>query len=100
MPKSSASCVGPSVTQYEVELGPGVKVEKVYQPAAQHRLRGGQFGCAYPFTDSPASPPIGIEIPNEDREIVHLGDVLRSDKAVGDPNPMLSGIGKASKATS
>jgi S-DNA-T family DNA segregation ATPase FtsK/SpoIIIE len=84
---------GPTVTRFEVELGAGVKVNSVLNLSNEikYALASGELRFLAPI---PGRSAIGIEVPNRSRQLVTLGDVLRSKEAQRDKHPMSVALGR------
>jgi DNA segregation ATPase FtsK/SpoIIIE, S-DNA-T family len=84
---------GPTVTRLEIELGPGVKVNRVLSLSNEikYALASGELRFLAPI---PGRSAIGVEVPNRSRTLVTLGDVLRSGEAERDKHPMAVALGR------
>jgi DNA segregation ATPase FtsK/SpoIIIE, S-DNA-T family len=83
---------GPTVTRFEIELGPGVKVNRVLSLANEikYGLASGELRFLAPI---PGRSAIGVEVPNRTRKVVTLGDVLRSKPSQRDRHPLAVPLG-------
>jgi DNA segregation ATPase FtsK/SpoIIIE, S-DNA-T family len=83
---------GPTVTRFEIELGPGVQVKKVANMGDDiaYALAAPDVRIVAPI---PGKSAIGVEVPNRQRDLITLGDILRSDEAQRDPHPLTVAIG-------
>ncbi len=85
--------VGPTVTRYELELAPGVKVNRV--TGLSHDIA---YAMASPdvriLAPIPGRSAIGVEVPNKQRQLVTLGDILTSSEAQQATHPLECGLGR------
>lgn len=84
---------GPTITRYELVPGERVRVKKVTDLAPEYKLAA-KTGAVRVLDVIEGKSAIGVEIPNKEREVVSLGDILRASIASGNPSPLLLGLGR------
>jgi S-DNA-T family DNA segregation ATPase FtsK/SpoIIIE len=85
--------VGPTVTRFELELGPGVKVARVTSLSKDiaYAMASPDVRILAPI---PGKSAIGVEVPNRQRQLVSLGDILASDEAHQATHPLEVALGR------
>ena len=85
--------VGPTVTRFELELAPGVKVNRVTGLAHDlaYAMASADVRILAPI---PGRSAIGVEVPNRQRQLVTLGDILASPEAKAATHPLEVGLGR------
>ena len=84
---------GPTVTRFEIELGTGVKVNRVVSLSNDiaYALATPDVRMIAPI---PGRSAIGVEVPNRERELVTLRDILTAPKVTAERHPLTVGLGK------
>lgn len=84
---------GPTVTRYEIELGAGVKVNKItsLNNDIAYAMASADVRILAPI---PGRSAIGVEVPNKDRQLVTLGDILAAPESTKDKHPLAVGLGR------
>jgi S-DNA-T family DNA segregation ATPase FtsK/SpoIIIE len=87
------STVGPTVTRYELELGAGVKVARVTSLSKDiaYAMASPDVRILAPI---PGRSAIGVEVPNRQRQLVALADILRSEEAKRASHPLDVALGR------
>ncbi len=85
--------IGPTVTRYELELGAGVKVSRVTGLSKEiaYSMASHDVRILAPI---PGRSAIGVEVPNKQRQLVTLGDILASEEAANASHPLEVGLGR------
>ena len=85
--------IGPTVTRYALQLGEGVKVSRItsLNKDIAYALAAADVRILAPI---PGQQAIGIEVPNEDREVVALGDILNSKESKKATHPLELAVGR------
>ncbi|GAC1599802.1 MAG: DNA translocase FtsK [Acidimicrobiales bacterium] len=85
--------VGPTVARYELELGPGVKVSKVTSLSKDiaYAMAAEDVRILAPI---PGKSAIGVEVPNKERQLVSLGDILTGEEARRAVHPLEVAVGR------
>ena len=85
--------IGPTVTRYALQLGDGVKVARItsLNKDIAYALAAADVRILAPI---PGQQAIGIEVPNEDRDVVALGDILTSKESKKATHPLELAVGR------
>ncbi len=85
--------IGPTVSRYELELAPGVKVNKITNLSKEIAYAMASLDVRI-LAPIPGRSAIGVEVPNKVRPIITLGDILSSDDARQATHPLQVGLGR------
>ena len=84
---------GPVITRFELDLAPGTKASRVTN-LSKDLARAMLVQSVRVVEVIPGKPVIGLEIPNSEREMVTLKDILSSDQYQQESSPVTMALGK------